>query len=403
MAPLDEERRDLPIGHRKRRWLAILATAVAVTSIAGAGTMIVSSRPSAAPVRAAPAPVPVQVSLARTDDVRHELRLVGTVLPLNDVVIRSQVDGILSELLVREGDIVRKGDLVATIDDRLFRSALQAAQAQLARNQALLRAAERELERSQRLKSMNAVATAIVDQRQSDVEQLRAAIAIDEANVGTAQVNLSFTRIYAPADGRVGLRQLDPGNTVRQSDTAGIISIVQTNPISVVFNVPQQQLSQLERYTASLDAASVAVLDRVAGAEVGRGRITAFDNRIGGTNGAARVRAQFENEAGILAPGEFVSVSVETGRSNAAVVVPKHAVRLSMDGNFVFRVAGETAERVPVEIGYSNDDLAVITKGIAAGDQIVTDGFSRLREKAPVRVLEQKPRTAPEGDMGLSS
>ena len=376
---------------RVRRSLALIAGVTLVGGFGGA-LFLFGSKPTAAPVRITP--VPVRVTQAQLDDVRHELRLVGTVLPLRDVAIRSQVDGILSQVLVREGDMVRKGDLIATIDNRLFRSALQAAEGQLARNQALLKAAERDLDRAQRLQTLNSVASATVDQRQSEVEQYRAAITIDQANVETARVNLSFTRIFAPSDGRVGLRQLDAGNNIRQSDMAGIVSIVQTDPVSVVFNVPQQQLARLQQYTAGLEGPSVKVLDRSLGHEITGGRITAFDNRIGGTNGAARVRAQFENGSGALTAGGFVSVIVETGRSERAIVVPKHAVRLSIDGNFVFRVQGETAERVPVEIGYSNDELAVITKGIDAGDRIVSDGFSRLRPKTTVTVLDKPAENA---------
>lgn len=373
---------------RPRTMGRLLALATGLSLLAGLGGVLVlfGGKPTAAPVRIVP--VPVHVTAARLDDVRHELRLVGTVLPLKDIVIRTQVDGILSQVLVQEGDMVRKGDLLATIDDRLFRSALQAAEGQLARNQALLKAADRELERALRLQTLNAVASATVDQRQSEVEQYRAAIMIDQANVETARVNLSFTRIFAPADGRVGLRQLDPGNNIRQTDTAGIVTLVQTDPVSVVFNVPQQQLARLQQYTDGIETPSVKVLDRALGREIPGGRITAFDNRIGGTNGAARVRAQFENGSGALTAGGFVSVAVETGRSDRAVVLPKHAVRLSIDGNFVFRVTGEVAERVPVEIGYSNEDIAVISKGVAAGERIVTDGFSRLRPKTTVRVLD---------------
>lgn len=400
---LSKEEKDVSsAGHSRGRLLVLVTGIVCAAGIAG-GMMAVGSRPTAAPTRNASAPIPVHVTAARIDDVRHELHLVGTVLPLKDITIRSQVDGILSQVLVQEGDAVRTGDLLATIDDRLFGAALQAAQGQLARNQALLKAAERELERSRRLHLQNAIASESVDQRQSEVEQLRAAVAIDEANVETAKVNLSFTRIFAPADGRVGLRQLDPGNNVRQSDTTGIISIVQTDPISVVFSVPQQQLAQLQRHTSNVEGTSVAVLDRSLGREIGRGRIIAFDNRIGETNGTARVRAQFENGSGALKPGGFVSVSVETGRSEQAVIVPKHAVRLSIDGNFVFRVRGETAERVLVEVGYNNDELAVITKGVAAGDQIVTDGFSRLRAVTPVKVLEKQPQVRSEGGTEVSS
>ncbi|OJY77670.1 efflux RND transporter periplasmic adaptor subunit [Rhizobium sp. 60-20] len=394
---------DLPAKPRRMGRLFFLVAGVVCAAGITGGMMAVGSRPTAAPTRSAPAKVPVHVTIARIDDVRQEIRLVGTVLPLKDIVIRSQVDGILSQVLVQEGDAVHRGDLVATIDDRLFRAAVQAAQGQLARNQALLKAAERELERARRLHAQSAIASEIVDQRQSEVEQLRAAVAIDEANVETAQVNLSFTRIFAPADGRVGLRQLDAGNNVRQSDTTGIISILQTNPISVVFNVPQQQLVRLQQYTAGVEGTSVTVLDRSADQSVSRGRIIAFDNRIGGTNGAARVRAQFENASETLKPGGFVSVNVETGRSEQAVVVPKHAVRLSIDGTFVFRVRGETAERVAVEVGYSNDEVAVITKGVADGDQIVTDGFSRLRSATPVRIIERPPQGDQRNDGELSS
>ncbi len=237
----------LPRKRSRVRLMLSIGGLIIIIITAGAGAAYNASS-QAQMVAAAPPPTPVKVARAAVLDVPHVVEVVGTVDSLNDMLIRSQVEGVLTAVNFEEGDLVRAGALLATIDDRPYRAALAAAKAQLARDRALLAAAERELARAQALQRQNVSSVQTVDQRSAEVEQLRATVALNEANVESAEVNLSFTKIYSPTTGRAGLREVDPGNLVRPADAHGIASIVQMDPISVVFTVPQQILAQLKEH-----------------------------------------------------------------------------------------------------------------------------------------------------------
>ena len=331
-----------------------------------------------------PPPVPVEVTTAERRDVAHEIEAVGTVEALQEVVVRPQVDGILSRVHFAEGDFVRQGQLLATIDDRAQRAALDAAEAQLARDLARLRAAELDLGRYTSLVERAAISQQSVDQQRAEVDQLRATVRLDRANVDMARVNLSFTRLTSPVSGRVGIRRVDAGNLVRTGDADGLVSVAQVNPISIVFPVPQVRLGDLRASARTSAGGAVEAHDRDSGGLLGTGRITAFDNRLDARTGTARVRAQFANGGERLTPGSFVSVRMRTGVTPAATVLPAVTVRPGIEGHFVYRVKDGSAERVPVTLGYVNDEVAVVTRGIAPGDRIVRDGFSRLRDGAKV-------------------
>lgn len=339
-----------------------------------------------------PPPVPVEVTTAERRDVPHGIEAVGTVEALQEVVVRTQADGILMRLHFAEGDFVRRGQLLATIDDRAQRAALDAAEAQLARDAAQLRAAELDLGRYRSLVERNAISQQSVDQQQAEVDQLRATVRLDRANVDMARVNLSFTRIVSPVSGRVGIRRVDAGNLVRTGDADGIVSVAQVNPISIVFPVPQTRLGDLRTSARTAGGASVEAHDREDDSLLGTGRITAFDNRLDARTGTTRVRAQFANAGERLTPGSFVSVRMRTGVTPAATVLPAVAVRPGVEGPFVYRIKDGTAERVPVTLGYANDELAVVTRGVLPGDSVVRDGFSRLRDGAKVAVRQPAAR-----------
>lgn len=353
---------------------------LALAALAYSGTGQTQPQPAAQP------PVPVTTVAAERRDVRHEIEAVGTVESLQEVVIRSQVDGVLTRLHFAEGDLVRRGQLLATIDDRPQRAALEAAQAQLARDAAQLRAAELDLARYQSLVARSAISQQMVDQQRAQTDQLRATVRLDSANVDTARVNLSYTRIVSPVSGRVGIRRVDAGNLVRTSDTDGIVSVAQIDPISIVFPVPQSRLAGLRTSARDTQGATVEAFGSDGNALLGTGRITAFDNAFDPRSGTGRVRAQFANAAERLATGAFVAVRMRTGLTPDAVVLPAVAVRPGIDGHFVYRVTNGTAQRVPVTLGYTNDEVAVVTRGIAPGNVIVRDGFSRLRDGAKVTI-----------------
>lgn len=382
---------DIAPKRKRLRWPLSIGALVAAAIASGASY----NASSEAKTTAAPPPLtPVKIARAAVFDIPHVTEIVGTVDSLNDILVRTQVEGVLTAVNFNEGDLVRAGDLLATIDDRPYRAALAAAQAQLARDRAMLAVAERELARGQSLLRQNVTSVQTVDQQQAQVEQLRATIALDEANVEAAQINLSFTKLLAPTTGRVGLREVDAGNFVRPEDANGIASVVQMDPVSVIFNVPQQLLAELKDHAQTSDGQGVAIVDRDSGQRI-QGRLAAFDNRIGGGTGTARVRAVFDNKDERLAPGAFVSLELQTNVSAEAVVVPKVAVRLGMDGNFVFRIRDAVAERVPVKVGYNDDNIAVVTEGVSVGDAVVTDGYSRLRPSAKVQVVEEAPVADP--------
>ena len=372
--------------HPKAALFAGCAALLLPAALLYSGVAHTQQQPTAEP------PVPVRTVSAERRDVPHEIEAVGTVESLQDVVVRSQVEGVLTRLHFAEGDFVRRGQLLATIDDRPQRAALDAAQAQLARDTAQLRAAELDLTRYQSLVARNAISQQLVDQQRAQVDQLRATVRLDGANVDTARVNLSYTRITSPVSGRVGIRRVDAGNLVRLSDADGIVSVAQVNPISIVFPVPQAQLGDLRASARNAAGAAVEAHDREGDALLGTGRITAFDNALDTRTGTARVRAQVQNGARSLAARAVLAVGVGSGLTPRAIVLPAVAVRPGVEGHFVYRVRNGTAQRVPVALGYGNDEVAVIARGIAPGDTIVSDGFSRLRDGAKVSV--SRPGTA---------
>lgn len=373
----------------KRRVLAATVLALGV----GGTALFLASGPTQSQQAASPPPaVPVKAVAAERRDVPHLFETVGTVSSLHSVVVRSQVDGILTGLHFNEGDWVEKDQLLATIDDRARTAALAAAQAQLERDRALVRGAELDLARYRSLVGSNAVSRQVLDQQIAQVDQLRASVRLAEANVETAKVNLSHTRILSPVAGRVGIRNVDVGNLVHGDDATGIVSVAQVDPISIIFPVSQTVLGDLRAVARAPGGALVEAIDRNGGGVLAQGEIIAFDNALDVTSGTARVRARFGNADEKLAPGAFVAVRLRSGVSEAAVVLPAVAVRPGIEGHFVFQVVDGTARRVPVDLGYTDDHVAVIRSGIAPGDIVVSDGYSRLIDGTRV-AMDRVPET----------
>jgi RND family efflux transporter MFP subunit len=374
---------------KKTRWPIF---GVALLAAGAAAYQFLPRGPSTQEVRRPAIPV-VAVAVER-HDVSHAAEVAGTVESLHSVVIRPQVDGILTEIQFNEGDQVEEGQLLAVIDDRAFQAALAAAKAEVTRDVAQLRAAEQDLVRSRELVQRGAVSQAMVDKQTAEVDQFKAAIQVGEAKVRTAEVNRSYTRITSPVRGRAGIRRVDPGNLVRSNDPNGLVTIAQVDPISVVFPTPQSILAALRAYSRTKNGGTVEAFDRMTNQVLARGRITAFDNTVDITTGTAKVRAEFDNKSELLAPGQFVSVRISTGISENALVVPAVAVRPGSEGNYVYRIVEGTAERVNVALGYTDDDIAVITEGLSEGDRVVTDGMSRLATGAHVTLREAGARGA---------
>lgn len=371
-------------------------------------------RDSSAKPASAALGVPVEVAVVEQRDVPFWADGIGSVAPLQDVVLRTRVTGVLAEVLFTEGQSVRKGQLLARIDDREYEAALLQAQAEKLRNEAQLKAAELDLQRYENLLREDAISRQTVDQQTATVSQMRAAVRANEAAIATAQVQLSYTRIVSPIDGRVGLRRIDPGNLVQPGDAQGLVTVTQIDPISVVFTLPQQQLAQIRHLIHTTTGsgtgeatAQVSAFDRDRGTALGEGRLTMIDNTIDTATGMIRLRAQFANADAQLWPGQFVTTRLHTGTHRNALVVPARSVRQGLDGAFVYRIKtdGErqTAEVVAVTPSYQDDEIAVIGNTLAAGERVVVDGYSRLKPGAVVSLAAAATATAATAGAAVAS
>ena len=345
---------------------------------------------------AAPTAIPVRVVSVAQQDIPRFVSGIGTVLSLHSVVIRPQVDGILTQLLVKEGQRVKAGDLLATIDDRSIRASLDQAKALLGENQAQLQVALINLQRYKALSVDDGVSKQTYDQQQALVNQLKATTEGNQAAIDAEKVQLSYTQIRSPVSGRVGIRTVDEGNFLRTSDAQGLFSVTQIDPIAVEFSLPQQMLPTLQGLIAapapaSVDAYLGADTDGQTGDLLGEGHLSLIDNQISSTTGTLRAKAEFNNATQRLWPGQLVSIKIQTGLDKNALVVPPTVVQRGLDAHFVYRINGDKVEVVPVQVTYQNSDVTLI-KGVQAGDVLVSDGQSRLKAGAQVEVLKEPPQ-----------
>jgi RND family efflux transporter MFP subunit len=347
-----------------------------------------------------PAAIPVRVVSVVRQDVPRTLTGIGSVLSLHSVSIRPQVDGVLTKLWVKEGQLVKEGDLLASLDDRSIRANLDQAKAQLSQSQAQLQVAGVNLQRYKLLSVDNGVSRQQLDQQQALYDQLKATIQGNQASIAAAQVQLSYTQIRSPVTGRVGIRSVDEGNFLRVTDTQGLFTVTQIDPIAVEFSLPQQALPTLQALVHGAQPAPVfAYVDGNAedGTLLGQGQLSLIDNQIAATTGTIRAKAQFSNAGQTLWPGQLVNIKVQTALQRDALVVPPTVVQRGVDGRFVYRLKGSSVESVPVKVAFQNSDLNVI-EGVNAGDVLVSDGQSRLKPGALVEVIKDAAPPTPIAD-----
>ena len=368
--------------------LSLLIMALIVTGL-WLLTRPAKTKPTHAPT------VPVRVIQVVQRDVPRYVSAIGAVLSLHSVMIRPQIDGILTQLLVKEGQSVKAGDLLATLDDRSIQASLDQANAQLGQNQAQLRVAQIDLKRYQLLSVDNGISKQTLDQQQALVNQLKATARGNQAAIAAAKVQLSYTHIHSPVTGRVGIRAVDPGNFLRVSDAQGLFSVTQIDPIAVEFSLPQQQLPTLHDL---LEAKTPALVKAFIGdsehsiTPLGEGRLSLIDNQVSATTGTIKVKAQFDNPQHTLWPGQRVNVELQTGVEQNALVVPPSVVQRGLDNYFVYRVKGDGVESVPVRMVYQDTDLNIIS-GVNGGDTLVSDGQSRLKPGSRIEVLHEPAQT----------
>jgi membrane fusion protein, multidrug efflux system len=381
---------------RKSR-AVVIAACVVVVALAGSLYWYWTQGPDPAHAsHATRAAVPVSVATASRQDVPIYLTGLGTVQALFTVSIHAQVDGKLQDVFFKEGQRVKKGDVLAKIDPRLYQAALDQAKARKAQDDAALIAALKDLERYRALVIKNFETQQNVDQQQAKVDQTKAAIAADVAAVETAQTNLDYTDITATTDGRMGVRMVDPGNIVRASDQGPIAILTQTEPTAVLFTLPAQTLDDVRAAMARGDV-EVAAYDRDNVKLLSKGKLSTIDNLIDQTTATYRLKAMFANEDEKLWPGEFVNARLLLQVEQNVVVVPPLAVQRGPHGLFTWVVKPDnTVEPRPIKTGTTTGDRTIVTSGIDGGDRVVTDGQYKLQTNSPVTIAA--PDTASRGD-----
>lgn len=339
-------------------------------------------------------PVTVSVVSAEQGAFPVVIRAVGNVTPYNTVTVVPQVEGRLLRVHFQEGAHVQAGQLLAELDPRALQASLDEARGTQAQNQAELKNARSDLTRYERLYRQDSVSRQQLETQRALVRQLQARSTTDQAKVDNARVQLGYTKIHAPVAGRLGLLKASIGAMIGPSTTDGLVSIVQTDPISVIFGVPEVQLTALRNAMAAAgNGLAVEAWDRSEQGRLASGRLTTLDNQIDTTTGSLRVRARFDNPGETLFPNQFVNIRLTLQTLPKAVSVPVDAVQFGTQGNYVYVVRDDKAYVQVVKLGATTADRVQIVEGLAAGERVVLEGMDRLRNGSAVKIV-----AATEGD-----
>ena len=320
-------------------------------------------------------------------DIGINLNALGTVTSLATVTIRSQISGQLIHIDFKEGDDVKKGDLLAEIDSRPYEATLAQARGQLARDEAMLKGAQVDLARYQGLAAQNAVPHQTLDTQTALVAQDQGTVEADRATVKSAEVNLQYCRILSPLDGRVGLRQVDQGNYVTPGDANGLVVITQLQPISVLFTVPEDNLQAISKRIQAGAVLPATAYDRGGANKIADGTLQTFDSQIDPTTGTIKLRAQFPNESKTLYPNQFVNIRLLLDTHKDVTTMTTAGIQRGVPGTFVYLVNADSTVSVrPVQLGVTDGDRVEVRSGLAPGDRIVIDGADKLRDGAKINV-----------------
>jgi multidrug efflux system membrane fusion protein len=352
-------------------------------------------------------PIPVRVAPAVKGDFPLYYKALGTVTALNTINVRSRVAGELMKIAFEEGQMVKAGDLLAEIDPRPYQNALLQAEGTLLQNQAQLKNAQVDVERYRGLFKEDSIAKQTLDTAEALVGQYLGTVKTNQAAVNDAKLNLEFTKIRAPITGRVGLRQLDVGNLVAANDTTALAIITQTQPISVVFTLPENNLDTvLARYHTGAKL-PVEAWDRGDMKIQASGVLQSLDNQIDVTTGTLKFKARYDNRDQALFPNQFVNVHLLADTLKDVVLAPSAAIQFGTNGTFVYAMDGDKKVKIrPLKVGASDGDNTVITEGLAVGDRVVLEGTDRLKEGSEVEVVndsQEVPTTPTEHLQGKSA
>lgn len=403
---------------KRRRWVGSVVAILCLALIGGLAWYL-THRPAAAPTGAlgggpggpgGPGGGPggargrggaastVGIATAKQADIPVLIEALGTVTPVANVTVQAQVSGVLTQVAFREGQLVKKGDLLATIDPQPFQIALAQAQGARVRDEAQLEAARVTLRRYQTLLTQDSIARQDVDTQAALVKQLEGTVTIDRSAENTAKLNLGYTRIAAPIAGRVGLRPVDAGNYISTGSTTGVAVITQVTPIDVEFAIPQDRIPEIQARLGAGATLPVAAWDRTRSRQLDDGRFLTLDNAVDTTTGTVKAKARYANAAGNLFPNQFVNVKLLLRTVAGAVVVPVTALRHGPSGDFVYVLKeGNTVELRNVTRGEAGVDNVVIATGLQTGEVVVTEGGDRLKDGARVQTSVERPAGAASG------
>jgi multidrug efflux system membrane fusion protein len=380
---------------KRRRFGPLLLLIVA----AGVGYWLYTRpapQPAPPPGRASIAALtPVVTAAAAAGDIDVSLNALGTVTSLATVTIRSQISGYLTKVAYEEGQLVKKGDLLAEIDSRSYELALAQAQGTLERDKALLATAQLDLKRYQELAKTNAIPRQQLDTQASLVSQYQANIISDQAQIDNAKLNIAYCHIVAPVSGRVGLRLIDQGNYVTAGDATGLVVITQLQPISVIFTTAEDNLPQIQKRLRAGATLPVTAYDRTGTNKLGVGALKTIDNQIDTSTGTVKLRAEFANGDDALFPNQFVNVWLLVDTQRDATIIPASAVQRGAPGTYVYLVNPDSTVAVrPVTLGVGSGERVAVSAGLSPGDRVVVDGADRLRNGAKVTVRQSAPAAA---------
>jgi membrane fusion protein, multidrug efflux system len=385
---------------RGRRWLWLVPVVLLIAAVAGVWYW--STHKVAEPAAGkggrgdASRPTPVVAMPVRKGSIDVYLNALGTVTPRNTVTVRSRVDGQLMRVAFQEGQVVKAGDLLCEIDPRPFQVVLEQAQGQMAKDQALLRNAQVDLERYQTLLAQDSIAKQQVDTQQSLVQQYQATLVADQAAIDSAKLQLTYSKVTAPIGGRVGLRQVDPGNIIHASDTNGLVVITELQPITVIYPIPEDNVQQVLQRFGGGDAVAVEAWDRDQKQKLASGKLVTIDNQIDTTTGTVKLRAEFPNTNLALFPNQFVNIRMLVQTLTDATLVPSAAIQRGAPGTFVYIVKNDQTVSVsPVKLGPVQGETTAITSGVSLGDVVVVDGADKLKEGAKVEQTTREGQAAP--------
>ena len=369
----------------RKLWFVVIVGLIGVLGAALATGQFRQATPSL--VSVAPAAVPVVAATVLSHDVPIYLRGVGTVIAHNNVIIRSQITGQLVKISFKQGQTVKKGDVLAEIDPRPYQAQLDQAIANRDRDQAQVVNAQANLNRYEPLAQKGWASTQLVDTTKAQLAQLQAMVKSDEGVIAQAKTNLSYTQLTSPIDGVTGIRQVDNGNIIHPTDANGLVSVTQIQPISLIFSLPQTDFVEIQRQMAN-QALKVLVYSQDDSTELDEGTLELVDNQIVQTTGTIRLRADFPNAKRLLWPGELVNARLLLATRHNGLTIPASAIQQGPQGSFVWVIGpDESVTTRPVTVAYISGSDALINSGLQANEKVVVDGQYRLQAGVHVKEL----------------